>query len=520
MGFLDWLTAAPSPESAAVRTPAPEPAEQEQSSLPASSQQRTQAFDPSDLAPLRASDLIFDPIFQRLGKWRDHQSHGRVTYDAMLQHPEVSAAFFTRLAFLKSNRPVFRPRAPDPTEKQQEIADFANFILSQLRWTKFIDGPIGQGFQYGFTLSEITTRVTRWRNKDVIALRELVQLPQATLDHGFIPREEFGELALDADPRYRCFSLDNRGRIIGIHQFAEDTTNRVSWEGPMMESILHFKVGGGDGNPYGRSVLNSAFYPWSELYATEQIEGVHRDTSLPFLFGTYKTTNNEGIARPAVHEGVKEALEKQGPSASQRFLMWADGDLKSVAPANADFTAAAELAKKRLTRQIWKSMLVPQGMVSETEESESDMRNLVAVYFKHLLKADLAEVGLALEDLVYRLIRNNYRALDSEDLPEVRWSVVTENELRVAQALMAQAIPYTDADKLGDLLHRVAPSIFEPDMIPAKHSDSVELKRPRRDSNDEPNSVTGTPPPKEPGEVKERDDGQTENPSQEVDNGA
>lgn len=517
MGFFDLFTPVSPKKEAAVRTPPAESPAPAPTPLPESASTRVKPFDPRESALQDVSSLIADPIYHRLGLWRDHQSHGRVTYDVMLSHPEVSSAFHTRLAFLSANKPTFRPRAANPTPKQQEIADFSNHILSRLRWPKFIDGPIGQAFQYGFSLSEITTKVAKWRNRNMVVLDEVIQLPQATLDHGFIPREEFGDLALDADPRYRCFSLDDHGRITAIHQFGVEAQNRVTWAGNDMRRILHFKVGGGDGNPFGRSILNSAFYPWSELYATEQIEGVHRDTSLPYLFGTYKTPNNEGIARPAVHEGILNALRKQSPAASERFLSWADGDLKSVAPANPDFTAASELAKKRSTRQLWKAMLVPQSLISESEDNSSDVRDLVAVYFKHLLKSDLAEVSLALEDFVNRLVESNYGSLDSEDYSEATWSVVTENELRVAQALMAQAIPYVDADKLGELLHRVAPAIFEADMIPAKHSDSVEAKRPRT-SADPPGQ--SQPPPKQRGENKVRTDGQTENPSQAVGNNA
>lgn len=495
---------------AATRTPPPAVSPGSGARLPPEAGPQLFTYDPA-LRRLTSATQD-DPIFTAIqGAWRDRQQHGRLAYEAMAKHPEVSSAFNAWLDFITAHPPTARPKAPRPTAKQKEIADFANHILDRIDWPLFVDGCVGQGLQFGFSLTEITTEVARWRGRDYITLANLWHMPQASLDSGYVPREEYGELSLRSDPRYRCFVTDERGRIERVYQFFKGTnssTSQVEWAGPDLERILHYRHKGGDGNPFGESIFYSAFYAWSDLYFLERIERTFLDMGLPILLISYKTV--DGIPRPATHAEIKDILEKQEISGTRRVLVLPDASGTSVAPSNPNFTEHISKVKEELRLAIRKAMGLPQPLIAENFLKEADSRNIVQVFFKYTLKARLAEVGRHLDLLLARFVRANYSGLDLEDYPKTTWSIVTENEQRVFQEVFKTMMERLDSAKLGEVIHRVW-GFIEADDFPLAHEDSVNVQRPLRDTNDEPNSAL--PPTKQPGAQRRRTDGQTEGPA-------
>ena len=472
---------------------------------------RREVFDPFVLHTSLRS-LIDDPVFFAIENlFRDRQQYGRLAYEVAHQHEVVGAAFEARLAILMSKKPKFKARAKDPTPTQKDAVDFANHMVESMDWVRFIDGVIGQGLEFGFSLSEIVTRYGMWKGNLAVFLDHLAPLPQASLDTGFVSRQEFNMVNVSADARYRCFVMDPKGRITAYRQFAYNGSRErsITWEGAQMKRILHYRHRGGDGNPCGQSALYHTMSAWSSLYALERMEDAFLDTALPWLFGTYKTTAGE--VRKAVHDQATDALEKAYVDAAHRFLMWGDGDLKSVAPSNENFTDHVFRRKAELEGRIWWTLL-PKPLVAPSEDSDLNTRHVVQVYFKHGIKADLEEIGTLLTDLLRRILGENYSNLRPEDIPLCTWSLVTENEMRVAQSILLAALPHARSDTLGEFVHSLF-DFVDPRFIAATHGESVEVKRPRRDVDDEPDSVLGDPPPKEEGEVRERVDGQTENPS-------
>ncbi len=475
---------------------------------------KREVFDPATLRSSLKAIIPDDDLYWALeNQFRDRQQYGRIAFETCYKHEVVGAAFNTRIAILTSKKPTFKVRSRDATQTQVDIAAFANHLVENIRWGKYIQGYIGQGLEFGFSLAEIVTKYGTWNNNTAILLDYLAVLPQASLDHGFVPRSEYNELFMEQDGRYRCFDFDPQGRITAYKQFAY-TRNKervIRWEGRDMQRILHFVHRGGEGNPWGESALYHTITAWLNLYAVERMEDAFLDTSQPWLFGTYKTTAGE--TRVKVHESAKQALENAHVDAAHRFLMWADGDLKSVAPSNENFTDHVNKKMDRLEARIWQTLLTPKSLIAETASSDGDSRNLLQVFFRNMIKADLEEIGDTTTDLVTRVLRMNFSNLQPEDIPVCTWSLVTENETRVAQSLLTAILPHINSETMPDFVHSLF-DFVDPMFIAEKHADSVEMKRPRRDSNDEPNSVGGAQPPeKQPDSERTRMDGQTDTPS-------
>lgn len=479
--------------------------------------EKREVFDPTTMRSSLRGLIPADDLYWAMeNQWRDRQQYGRIAYETSYKHEVVGAAFNARLAILTSKKPTFKARLREPTQTQQDMADYANHLVDTLKWGKFIEGYIGQGLEFGFSLAEIVTKFGVWKNNDAILLDYLAVLPQASLDHGFVPRGEYSEMFMERDGRYRCLEFNSRGRIEAYKQFAYtgDASKVIEWRGADMRRILHFTHRGGEGNPWGESALYNTMGAWLNLYAIERMEDAFLDTSQPWLFGTYTTTAGE--TRTKVHENAKEALSKAHVDAARRFLMWADGDLKSVAPSNENFTDHVFRKKAELEARIWQTLLIPKSAVAETSTSDGDSRNLIQVFFKHVIKSDLEEIGDILTDLVTRLLQQNYSNIQAEDIPVCTWSLVTENETRVAQGLLTAILPHVDSEKLPEFVHSLF-DFVDPKYIADKHSSSVEMKRPKKEPDAELGVSGGTePPPKEDGQQRERMDGQTSNPSTDI----
>jgi hypothetical protein len=455
-------------------------------------------------------------LYWTLTKFRDRQQYGRIAYETAYKHEVVGTAFKARLALITSKKPTFKPRNRKPTTTQQDMADFANDLVESLHWGKFIEGYIGNGLEFGFSLAEIVTREGTWKGNDAILLDYLAVLPHATLDHGFVPRAEYSQVYYSRDNRYRCFDLDAKGRVEAYKQFDYSGTkeNVIEWRGREMQKILHFVHGGGEGNPFGESALFHTMPAWLNLYAIERMEDAFLDTSQPWLFGTYTTQSGE--TRAKVHEGAKEALSKAHVDGARRFLMWADGDLKSVAPSNENFTDHIFRKKAELEARIWQTLLIPKSIIAETSTSDGDNRSLSQVYFRNTIKSDLEEIGDIVTDLVLRFLRWNFTNIQLEDVPVCTWSLVTENEMRVAQALLTALLPHTKSETLPDFVHSLF-DFVDPKFIAETNEESVGTMRPSQEAilakETAEAETSGQPPPKEQGESRVRLDGQTDNPS-------
>lgn len=501
----------PAPTNSPVKTA---PVVQQETAVEPVGEVRREVFDPTTFNMRSSLKLLIpkDDIYWAVeNQFRDRQQYGRIAYETAYRHEVVGSAFKARLALITSKKPKFKPRVRDPSQTQKDMAAFANDLVESLQWSKFVEGLIGSGWEFGFTLAEIVTRFGVWKGNDAILLDFLAILPQATLDHGFVPRAEYNDLFMERDGRYRCFELDAKGRIVAYKQFAY--TNKaesiIEWRGRDMQRILHYTHRGGDGNPWGESALYHTMPAWLNMYAIERMEDAFLDTSQPWLFGTYESTAGE--SRPKVHDSAKAALASAHVDAAHRFLMWADGDLKSVAPSNENFTDHVFRKKNELEARIWQSLGIPKSAVAETSTSDGDNRNLIQVYFKHIIKSDLDEVGSILSDLVLRILRMNFTNIQPEDIPVCTWSLVTENEMRVAQGLLTALLPHVDSKELPTFVHSLF-DFVDVEFIAKDHADSVQVKRPKPEPED-PGLTGHQPPPKEDGETRERMDGQTDNPS-------
>ncbi len=444
------------------------------------SQAKMSLFDPS----LKISSLIKDPIYTAIhGKWRDRQAHGRVEYEAMLKHPAVSTPFNTLLSFIKANKPQFRVATRSPTAKQQEIADFANEQLGRLGtdgdfnqgWSKFVNAFVGQGLEFGFSLAEMETAYSKWRGKKMVQIQRILPLPQASLDSGFIPREEFGEIALAVDPRYRCFAVnDNTGKIQSVYQYwaGETATRTVTWTGDQLRYILHYTHNGGDGNPYGESHLYSAFYAWEELYTREQQEGVFMDLALPITVVSY----DADVTSPELHGEAESAIENFDPV--RRILIGRRITVTSVAPTNKDFVDHVTKNKAELRNYITEAMLMPKNLYTDSQNADVVARNVIQIFFKYTLPGLLEEIGSVIQNqFVRRIIDANYSHLESEDYPIITFKTQLDNDLRVAANLLVQLLPYMDSDRMGEVFESMIPG-FEKEWIAKEMSKTVAEKMP------------------------------------------
>lgn len=454
----------------------------------------------TSLTPGDAKVVYFDPAFSKViedvrsdpmyiaihNKWSDRQQHGRLAYDSMMHHSAVSTPFNFLVATIKSFRPIFKPSRPDATEKQVMLADFANAQLARLgasgdplQGYEHVIDWFGQGWLYGFSLAEMETSYEMWRGSPRIQLDRVVPLPQATLDLGYVPREEFGEAMLDfADKRYRCFKMNMRGRVESISQFwrtpVGNDERQVTWTGGEMSRLLHHVHNGREGNVFGESMLFTAFYHWADLYTLELIENAMLDAAVPFLGISYKT--QDGVPRPEVHAMILDAIRNQDPST--RLLVLPDTDFTSVALSNKEFTEQAKVKKKELRAYITQSMLVPAAMYKETDDSQSDARNLQMVFLKRVVPSYLAEVSNVLRwQLAKRLIDANWSKLTIEDYPVLTFNVMVSDDLQAALPMLTQLMKYVDSSRLGEFASAVMP-YFEPDWIPKDHADSVFEMRP------------------------------------------
>lgn len=483
---------------------------------------RSSPFNPYVLA---ASRLVKDkPLFTAVnGKWADRQQHGRLPYDAMMSHGIVSGPFGSLAAYLKSYKPLFKPRNASPTERQKMLADFANAQIDRLAssgdprqgWGKVIEW-FAMGLRYGFTLSEMETVLEAWRGRPRVQVGRLVPLPQASLDLGFIPREEFGENIISGvDPRYRCFEMDNHGRITAVHQYWRDVNspavaskeNRTTWVGQDLLRILHYARGGADGNPFGESILFPAYRHWASYYTLECEEDVFLNTSLPYLGVSYKTP--DGRPSPAIHDAILKAIEEQDPA--RRLLVLPDATYSSVAPSNPNFTDHVEKKMVRLLHLISEAIGVPHPVYAESAGREASTREIIAVFFGNFLPSILSDISDVMTwQFSKRLIDANWTNVQNEDYPVLTFRMVLNEDIRVAMPLLQQSLNMVDTDKLGDFLQSFVPG-FDRDFIPINHSQSVASRR----MPTEP-AKTNQPPRKEPGSIDQNGHGRTGNPSGEA----
>lgn len=481
---------------------------------------KTSAFDPY---VAKLSYYIQNPIFTAIhGKWSDRQQHGRIAYDAMMAHGAVSGPCGALKAYLQSYKPMFKSRQSSPTERQKMLADFANAQLDRLGasgdprqgWGKVVEW-FYQGLRYGFSLAEMETVEEPWNGKPKVQINRIVPFPQASLDLGFIPKEEFGESVVAlVDPRYRCFIMDPNGRITRVVQYWRgvnaygklNTELQIVWEGKEMLRLLHFVHGGGEGNPFGESILFSAYRHWASLYTIELMEDAFLDTSLPYLAISYKTP--DGRPSPEIHNQFLSAVTDQDPT--KRVLALPDTTYTSVAPSNPNFTDHVEKKIHRLERHITQAIGVPMTLYAEGTGKEANTRELVSVFFTNYLPSILSEISeLMTWQFAKRLIDANWTNVQDEDYPIMTFRMVQNEDLRIAMPLLQQILNLVDSDKVGEFLQAYIPG-FDRDYIPDSHKQSVAAKR---QPTDPAASAKGQPPQKEVGTRDTVRTGKSSNPS-------
>lgn len=486
------------------------PADRE--SLRPSSFRTVNIFDPS-----LNEALHNDPIAQAIsGSYRKTDRHGRIAYDQMRRHAAAGNPFDTLMSILASIQVSYVAPQQEPTDIQREMADFLNSQLARLDWPQFVDGVFGQGFQYGFSLTELSTVVESWKKRPFVQIREVSPLPQASLDDSH-PLSSLSSTSIAESsfrPTYTCFKFGERNRVVGYHQYYSAARSGgepggVSWTSPEDRlRILHFKHGGGDGNPFGCSLFFTAFDHWADLYLIEKMEQLILENAAPYLTATY--TGDE--TKPDLHDAIEVKVSEQDPT--QRLLVGNNLTFGKVTTSDPDYVAHVERKKRELRDYISLSLLIPPSVYRETGQKDLDTRNLTQVFLKFVVPSYMNEIAnFMTKQFGKRLIDSNYSNLEASDYPVMRWRFITPNDLRLVTSLLQTILPHLDSEKLGEVFSEYLPG-FEPEYVARDPKKSVGVVR--QSAITEATAEVkgdGTPPPKEQGEDRERIDGETENPS-------
>lgn len=472
-----------------------------------------------------ASFIGDDPVARALDtQWKDRQQHGRLAYEMMMRHQAVRTPFEFWLAFLKSIDVSFSAPQDDPSEKQQELAAFANAQLKRVGWTSFVDGLVGNGLEFGFGLAEMSTTVERWRDRPFVQIDDVNVLPQASLDDAMQPREDLNELAGIQTPSYNCFDYDDRGNVVAVKQYATSTNNdTVEWSTPQERlRILHFKHKGGDGNPFGEPLLFTAFYHWADLYMLDRREQIFLENAFPYITARYNSDSGE--SRQELNKRLTTLISEQDPA--RRLLAGPVEEFGKVTASDAEFAEHIERRKRELRTAISHSMLVPMGMYHSQQGADIDTREMVQLFLKFTLPSILNEIADMMEDqFAKRLIDSNYSNVQPDDYPEFKHRLFLSNDRRIVLPFLQRVLPHVDSDRLGEMLEDMLPR-FEEEWIADTHEDSVAVQRPEPEDNPnlpvdldppEGSDQPGTPSPDgEEGENQRRDDGETQPVGQNV----
>lgn len=487
--------------------------------MPADSQVKATFLDPKE--ELLANDPLFAHVTD--GQWRDTQQHSRVVYDLMMRDTAVSGTFNLVLSALLSVEVDFRSQVSSPSDTQKEMVEFLNDQLDRIGhkgtyrdgWSKFIQGIVRNAFQYGFGLAEIGTSIENWQGKPMVQLDEVRTLPQPSLDEGSL----LGNSEIRPDNMgkidYTCFQFDDSGEVTGYMQNAGSDSN-ITWEDSDTVRILHLTHRGGDSNPYGQSMLWEAYWPWADKYSVERIEQWHLEHAQSIVTHSY----DADVPLPEMHKEFVEQLSKANEGVPA--VSGPRAEFGTLSTIDENYTEHVEQKIQRQNKDISKALLVPESLITETEEGDVDSRNMIQVFFKYRFPALLQEVReLLTRQLGKRLIDANYSNVEDEDYPVARFNVMLDNDLRIQVPLIQQVMPYLDSDRMGEALETLMDG-FQREWIPEDHEDSTAANRPLDidDGNDEQaegGADGGDPPPKQEGETRERTDGQTENVGQEVD---
>jgi hypothetical protein len=492
----------------------------------------------STIANPHANISSRDSLFQHLsgGSWSGTHQHGRTVYDLMMRDTSVSGPFNLILSLLTSLDFEFRAQKADPSSREKEMVDFLNAQLVRLNlngtyrdgWTKVINGFIGQGLQYGFSLAEISTKIANWRGRPYVQLDELRTLPQRSLDNssmfelGATIEANNGNSTGFSTFNYDCFVFNDDAEVVGYVQNRK-SDDESQWTGRETNRILHYTHGVGDGNPFGKSILWHAYYPWSDKYVAERLEQWKIENADSFLWMSYDADK----PLPEVHNQVVEQISDSGDGIP--FLSAPNSEWGTVSILSETYSEHVLERKDELRREISNGILVPRSLFSETGEGDVDTRNLIQVFLKFRFPAIVKEIcEIITWQLGKRLIDANYTNVEPQQYPVCRTQIKLDNDLRVMNSLLQQLIPYLDADRLGEFAEDMLPGM-QREWFPEDHEDSVHVQRPVGEHEEEPHGHdTGTdvgdsdatPPPGEPGETRQRTDGQQENVGQVTDTAA
>jgi hypothetical protein len=313
---------------------------------------------------------------------------------------------------------------------------------------------------------------------------------------------------------YQCFQFNDEGDIQAYVQNAE-SDNEVRWAGHNKKRILHFTHQGGDGNPLGQSLLWHAYYPFADLYVAERLQQWKLEHADSFLTVSY----DADVPLPEMHNQLIDQIKETGEGIPVLTAPRTDFDTASVM--SEEYTDSIQQRKEELRDGIASAILAPESLWTDTDNGDIDSRNLIKVFFKFRLPAILQEIAeLMTWQLGKRLIDANYHNLNPEDYPVCRFQIHLDNDLRVQEGIIRQLIPYRDSDRLGEAMEEMLVG-FRREWVPDDHDDSVHVDRPSGDHEEDPHSHddgdNDNPPAKQPGETRERTDGQTESVGQVTD---
>jgi hypothetical protein len=212
--------------------------------------------------------------------------------------------------------------------------------------------------------------------------------------------------------------------------------------------------------------------------------------STPILTVSY----DDDATNPKVHAEIENIIKDHDLF---RLLVLRKATFGSVSASNAEYMNHMKEVKAELRTYIAQSMLVPTSIFKESPEKQQNVREVIQAFIKYRLPALFSEIiELMTWQFGRRLIDANYSNVSIDEYPTFSFNYHIDNDLRVAMPLLLQTIPYMDASRLGESLEKLIPG-FRKEWIPEKHTDSVDVERPRRDANDTFQEIginKGTPP--------------------------
>lgn len=262
-----------------------------------------------------SGDFVYNDFIPQL-QW---PKAGKVYEEMSKNDPTIGAILYMAKQLVRRAR--WKVISAGSDDKDKEAAEFLESCVNDMEtsWNEFI-GEVLTMMVYGWSYHEVVYKLRAGKNKDKrlnskysdgkIGWRKIAGRSQRTC-YGWKIDQETGDilgLLQQSSPDYRL-------RCIPI------------------EKAIHFKTENDFGNPYGRSLLRTAYRPWFYKKRIEEIEGIgiERDLAgLPVLSppkGTdiWDTTDPNMIALKNMAESLVKSIRRDS---SEGVVIPPDWDLK------------------------------------------------------------------------------------------------------------------------------------------------------------------------------------------------